>query len=171
MATRLKFEKTSDIGCYALLTNTYCLVADGAPESFLNTIADEVFPLPVIETSCGNTSLIGRMFIGNSHGLVVPGMTTETELAHLRSELPHEVTVTQVNENLSALGNHCACNDHVALCNPELSDETVNEIQSTLQVKVAKMKINGEHSLVGSYCRLTNKGALVHPFTSVACIA
>jgi translation initiation factor 6 len=110
------------------------------------------------------------MFIGNSKGLVVPGMTTDSELEHLRLELPDEVQVTRVDENLSTLSNHCACNDHIAIVNPEISNETVLAIENTLQVQVFQTKINGEHSLVGSYLRLTNRGGLVHPQSSLKCL-
>jgi translation initiation factor 6 len=60
----------------------------------MHTIEDEIYPLPIIETSCGNTNLIGRMFIGNSHGLVVPALTTDTELAHLKAQLPQGVKLS-----------------------------------------------------------------------------
>ena len=34
MAVRALFESSSDIGCFARLTNTYCLVGIGASENF-----------------------------------------------------------------------------------------------------------------------------------------
>ena len=34
MAVRALFESSSDIGCFARLTNTYCVVGIGASENF-----------------------------------------------------------------------------------------------------------------------------------------
>ena len=34
MATRVRFENSSEIGVFAKLTNTYCLVASGGAENF-----------------------------------------------------------------------------------------------------------------------------------------
>lgn len=34
MAVRASFEKNNEIGCFAKLTNTYCLVAIGGSENF-----------------------------------------------------------------------------------------------------------------------------------------
>jgi translation initiation factor 6 len=44
-----------------------------------------------------------------------------TELQHLKNSLPEQVVVQRVDERLSALGNCIACNDHVALTNPDLN--------------------------------------------------
>lgn len=34
MAVRAAFEKNNEIGCFAKLTNTYCMVAIGGAENF-----------------------------------------------------------------------------------------------------------------------------------------
>jgi len=34
MATRCQFEHSSDVGVFAALTNSYCLVAPGTSENF-----------------------------------------------------------------------------------------------------------------------------------------
>ena len=125
MAQRLVFERSNEIGCYAILTNTYALVAAGAPAKFVQEIEESLnYSLPLVETSCAGLNLIGRMFAGNSHGLIVPNCTTDDELNHLKSNLPKSVQVTRVDENLSALGNHVSCNDYLAIINPDLQEET-----------------------------------------------
>jgi len=58
--------------------------------------------------------------LGNRKGLLVPNITTDQELLHIRNSLPDEVVVQRVEERLSALGNVIACNDHVALVHPEI---------------------------------------------------
>jgi len=34
MTTRTQYEKSSEIGCFVKLTNTYCLIAADSPSSF-----------------------------------------------------------------------------------------------------------------------------------------
>ena len=38
----------------------------------------------VIHASIGGTRIIGRVCVGNKHGLLVPSITTDNELQHLR---------------------------------------------------------------------------------------
>ena len=76
--------------------------------------------IPVIHASIAGTSIIGRLTVGNRHGLLVPHTTTDQELQHLRNSLPDDVALQRVEERLSALGNVIACNDYVALVHPDI---------------------------------------------------
>jgi translation initiation factor 6 len=76
--------------------------------------------IPVVKTSITGTRIIGRLCAGNKNGLLLPNMTTDQELQHLRNSLPDEVVVQRVEERLSALGNCVVCNDHVALIHTDL---------------------------------------------------
>ena len=105
------------------------------------------------------------MCAGNSRGLILPSITSETELRNLRESLPN-IKISRVEESLSALGIVIACNDYVALVHPEISKLTEDIIIETLNVPVFRTTI-ANHSLVGSYCYLTNKGGLVHPKCSI----
>ena len=78
----------------------------------------------MIDASFGDSKLVGRMCVGNSYGLIVPQITTDFELLHLRNSLPDSVRVERVDERLSALGNVIVCNDYIALIHPELAVET-----------------------------------------------
>jgi len=164
MTTRLAYEGSSDVGVFATLTNSYCLVGSiGSSQNFFSVLESELSDIiPVIPCSVTGTRIIGRLVAGNRHGLVVPSTISESELQHLRNSLPSEVAVKKVEDKLSALGNVIACNDYVALVHPGLDKETQEIIADTLKVEVYRHTIAGQQ-LVGTYCALSNQGCLVHP--------
>ncbi len=117
MAVRCQFENSSEIGVFARLTNAYCLVAIGGSANFYSTFEAELADvIPVVHCSIAGTRLVGRLTVGNRHGLLVPSTTTDQELQHLRNSLPEAVAIQRVEERLSALGNVIACNGKFEPC-------------------------------------------------------
>lgn len=52
--------------------------------------------IPVVHASIAGCRIIGRMCVGNRHGLLVPNNTTDQELQHIRNCLPDSVQIRRV---------------------------------------------------------------------------
>ncbi|XP_074616126.1 eukaryotic translation initiation factor 6-like [Acropora palmata] len=167
MAVRVQFENSNEVGVFSKLTNAYCLVGIGASENFYSAFEGELADvIPVVHASVAGCRIIGRLCVGNRHGLIVPSTTTDQELQHIRNSLPDSVKMQRVEERLSALGNVVACNDYVALVHPDLDRETEEILADVLKVEVFHQTVAG-NVLVGTNCALSNRGGLLHPRTSI----
>lgn len=92
MASRVTFENSNEIGCFAKLTNAYCLVGAGGSENLYSVFESELgAKIPVVHCSVAGTKIVGRLVAGNKNGLVVPTSTTDAELQSLRNMLPDSV--------------------------------------------------------------------------------
>lgn len=73
MAHRTRFESSSEVGAFSILTNTYCLVGCNMTENFFSSFQKELEPhIPVVHCAVAGMRIVGRMAVGNKNGLLVP---------------------------------------------------------------------------------------------------
>ncbi|XP_059153312.1 LOW QUALITY PROTEIN: eukaryotic translation initiation factor 6-like [Physella acuta] len=167
MAVRAQFEGNNEVGVFAKLTNSYCLVGIGGSENVFSVFEGEIGDtIPGVHASIAGCRVIGRMCVGNRHGLLVPNTTTDQELQYIRNALPDTVKIYRAEEKLSALGNVIACNDYVELVHPDLDNETEDLLVDKLNVEVFRHTV-ANNVLVGSYTVVSDQGGMVPPKTSV----
>jgi translation initiation factor 6 (eIF-6) len=62
----IQFENHSDIGVFAKLTNSYCLVAIHGSTNFYSAFESELGDtIPIVHTSIGGTRIVGRLTAGS----------------------------------------------------------------------------------------------------------
>ena len=159
MVSRCKYSGSSEIGVYCLLTNKYALIPY-SNNNFVTHFLEDPREIPIIQTSVSSTDIIGRISVGNKHGLLLPSTTAQYEIQNIHSQMPDGIVIATVDEPFSALGNVISANDKIALVNPELDEETMESIANTLLVEVVPFTINNDN-LIGTYTKFTNVGGVV----------
>jgi len=158
---QIKFGGEDYIGLFGFATDSYCLVSNRLSKNKYDRLA-RCLEVDIIPTTVSAFSLSGVMSAGNSNGVAVPYMVTDSEIEEI-SKAVKKVKV--VPDRFTALGNLVAANDKGGVISDVFSAEAKEVIDSALGFETVQRKIGGS-SEVGALCVATNKGFVVTPDAS-----
>ena len=105
MATRCRFENSTEIGVFSVLTNKYALAAIGGSMNFYSVFESELAEaIPIVRSSIAGTRIIGRMCVGarhplsnRYHSLLLAPLSILLAVEWTPADLPDRVTVGNKN--------------------------------------------------------------------------
>jgi translation initiation factor 6 len=162
MLKRINLSGNPNLGVYISVTDEIAIVPFNLPMIMENSIK-EALDVEVIRSSIAGSNLAGALSAGNSKGIIVSPFTFDKEIESLES---NGITVTKIPDKYTAIGNIIALNDNGAIATPLLSDASVKIIEDVLEIRVERSSI-ANSNIIGSLATVTNKGALLHPKTTV----
>jgi translation initiation factor 6 len=148
------------VGVFSVVTDKIALFPQ-VLEAKEKKQVEKLFGLETIYTSLANSSLIGVVAIGNSHGFAVSEIVEQEEIDALEES---GIRIKKVS-GITALGNMVECNDEKAFCSKAVPKKTIKEIEKALKVECIEAKV-AESDLIGSNIVLTNKGFIANPMIS-----
>lgn len=119
---------------------------------------DNVLGLESVELSIGGSNLIGALLCGNSKGMAVADIATESDIDLLTSY--GDVVVMEGGVNTA--GNLLLANETGVVASPSIPEEGLEIIAQVMQVDVVATTIAGQ-DVVGSLAVTNDQGILLHP--------
>ena len=119
---------------------------------------DRVLGLESIELSIGGSNLIGALLSGNSNGMAVADIATESDIDFLTSY--GDVIVMEGGVNTA--GNLLLVNELGVVASPSIPEEGLEIISDVMKVDVLATTIAGQ-DVVGSLGVTNDQGVLLHP--------
>lgn len=150
---------SASIGVYSLATDGMIIVPPQVPEDKVQKL-EEWLRGKVVQTTIGESVLIGALACANSSGIILPHYARQEEIQAIRAA--SDLNVSVMDTKNTAYGNLILANDHGALVSPQLKRRDVKKIADTLGVEAVPGEIAGL-PYVGSLAVATNKGVLAHP--------
>ncbi len=155
---RADHEGDPNIGLYGTATDEFLL----APPGGLGEEVGQVLGVPVIETTIGNTTLVGLFTVANSNAILLPKIVSKRGLEHIKKQAREkriDANIVVLDTRHTALGNLVCANNKGALVSP-LLEKHKKQIEDFLGVEVVVTRITGLN-IVGSVCVTTDKGFLM----------
>ncbi|MDD2777745.1 MAG: translation initiation factor IF-6 [Methanocellales archaeon] len=160
MIRRLSFNGNPVIGVFAANTEDVVILPPDIPDSTFQKVSDAL-GVEAVRTFIGESSVLGALIAGNSHGFVTSPYALKEEIEVIEKYAP----VARLPCKMTSAGNLILVNDSVAVVHPFMDKRTIDVIKNTLQVDVHKGTI-AHLKTVGMAAVATNKGVLVHPKAS-----
>ena len=119
---------------------------------------DNVLGLESVELSIGGSNLIGALLCGNSKGMAVADIATESDIDLLTSY----GDVVVMEGGVKTAGNLLLANETGVVASPSIPEEGLEIIAQVMQVDVVATTIAGQ-DVVGSLAVTNDQGILLHP--------
>jgi translation initiation factor 6 len=161
VAVKNVVKGSSYIGAFATATDKYAFCGYDLTAHDKKQLGETLNAEP-IDVSIGNSDLIGIFMRGNSKGLLLSNLATDSEMDYIKKACG-KLNIAILESPLNAIGNNVMANDSIALVNPDYDKNAVQTIGKTLGVKVVKTEI-GKFKTVGANNILTNKGIVVNNY-------
>ncbi len=145
------------VGVYIRTWEEFSLVPRDPDRDIKGLVSSSLKTEP-IEMTIGGSNLLGSLAVMNSNGMIFSNIISEEELKNV----PREMNVAVLRDNLNAVGNNILANDTAALIHEDFSDESVKTIRDTLGVEVVKGKFK-DVKTVGSSGLITSSGLVIPP--------
>lgn len=127
------------------------------PQLVLETL-DKTLQLEMHPISIGGSNLIGALVAGNSKGMAVADIATETDIDMLTAF--GDVVVMEGGVNTA--GNLLLVNEQGAIASPSIPTDGLEIMADVMGVEVAATTIAGQ-DVVGSLGVTNDQGVLLHP--------
>ncbi len=160
MLRLLSFSGNPFIGVFATSTDDVIILPPDVPNKTVQKACNSL-KVKAVRTFIGESSVLGSLIAGNSHGFVTSPYALKEEVAMIAEYAP----VARLPSKMSAAGNLILVNDNAALVHPFMGRKAIETIKNTLKVDVYKGTI-ANLKTVGMSAVATNKGVLVNPKAS-----
>jgi len=151
--------RSPNIGIFIEANENYLIVPYGFASTKVKKISS-VLNVDSVQTSVGDSRLIGALLAMNSNGIIVSKLMSYAEINLLSKKTG--LNVSKLDSKYTALGNLIVANDKGGLISPLLSKEDAKLAHDILDVPLESMTV-ASYDLVGSVVAATNSGAIVHP--------
>ena len=127
------------------------------PEMILEQL-ETTLQLEMAPISIGGSNLIGALLAGNSNGLAVADIATETDI----DELTAFGDVVVMEGGVNTAGNLLLANEQGCVASPSIPPDGLEILADVLGVEIIATTIGGQ-DVVGSLGVVNDQGVLLHP--------
>lgn len=145
------------VGIFATITEKIGLFPKDISNEQLKEL-QELLEIEIIKTNIANSSLMGVLCVGNSHGFIVSEIAEAREIKELTSV---GLRVKKI-PSIAAVGNLIEVNDSCGICSKIFPRELKKDIEDFLKISILDETIAGS-DLIGSCMVLTKNGFLTNP--------
>ena len=137
---KLSLFGNASIGVYSLATELMAIIPSQVSKYKAQKI-EEWLKAKVIQTTIGESLLIGALACANSNGIILPSFVREEEVQAIKSAL--DINVAVMDAKKTSFGNLILTNDYGAVIDNCLKGSDIKKISDTLGVEAVHGEIAG----------------------------